>query len=61
MEIDARPSDCLALALRVKAPIYVSRKVWDHVADESPLLRAMQERTQRRGLEESEDDPGLET
>ena len=60
MEIDARPSDCLALAIRVKAPIYVSRKVWDHVADESPLLRAMQDRSQRRAQgEEEDDDPGL--
>jgi hypothetical protein len=56
MEIDARPSDCLALALRVHAPLYVSRKVWDHVGDESPLLRAMQERSQRTGLEEDDDD-----
>jgi bifunctional DNase/RNase len=56
MEIDARPSDCLALALRVQAPLYVSRKVWDHVGDESPLLRAMQERTQRTGLEDEDDD-----
>lgn len=62
MEIDARPSDCLALALRVKAPLYVSRKVWDHVADESALLLAMQERSQRRGLEEEDgDDPTLGT
>jgi bifunctional DNase/RNase len=60
MEIDARPSDCLALALRVKAPIYVSRKVWEHVGDESGLLRAMQDRSQRRGMEE-DDDPGLGT
>ncbi len=57
MEIDARPSDCLALALRVKAPIYVSRKVWDHVADESGLLRAMQERSQRRTQDDDSDDP----
>jgi uncharacterized protein len=60
MEIDARPSDCLALALRVKAPIYVSRKVWEHVSDESGLLQAMQDRSQRRGVEE-DDDPGLGT
>ena len=31
IELDARPSDCLALALRQKAPIYISRQVWDEV------------------------------
>ena len=48
MEIDARPSDCLALALRVKAPIYISAKVWNHVTDESHVLRAMQDRERTR-------------
>ena len=33
IELDARPSDCLALALRQKAPIYISRQVWDEVED----------------------------
>lgn len=61
MEIDARPSDCLALALRVKAPLYVSRKVWEHVADESTLLEAMQEHSRHRDQEPDEDEPGLET
>ena len=56
MEIDARPSDCLALAVRLKAPIYISRKVWDHVADEAASLRALQERG-RAGPEE--EDPSL--
>jgi bifunctional DNase/RNase len=56
MEIDARPSDCLALAVRLKAPIYVSRKVWDHVADEAASLRALQERG-RAGTED--EDPSL--
>jgi len=27
VEFDARPSDCIALAVRVEAPVYVSRKV----------------------------------
>ncbi|MFN0130610.1 MAG: bifunctional nuclease family protein [Verrucomicrobiales bacterium] len=61
MEIDARPSDCLALALRLKAPIYVSQKVWEHVADESALLRAMQDRSQRRARDDDPDDPALGT
>ena len=31
MELDARPSDCIALAVQQGAPIYVSRDVWDEV------------------------------
>lgn len=53
MEIDARPSDGLALALRLRAPIYVSRHVWENVSDDSHVLRSMQERG-RQGLEDDE-------
>lgn len=56
MEIDARPSDCLALAARAKAPIFVSRKVWDEARDESHILRSMQERG-RGSLETGDDAP----
>jgi bifunctional DNase/RNase len=58
MEIDARPSDCLALAIRLKASIYVSRKVWDNVSDDSHVLRSMQERGQG-GIEEDDDESPL--
>lgn len=44
VEIDARPSDCLALAIQQKAPIYVSREnVWEVVEDMSEVLRKMEE------------------
>ena len=43
IEIDARPSDCLALALQAKAPVYVSRDVWEEVEDMSELLEKMKE------------------
>lgn len=33
-KIDARPSDCIALALRAKAPIYVSEKVMGEDGDQ---------------------------
>jgi len=33
LEIDARPSDSLVLAVQNKRPIYVSRKVFDSVED----------------------------
>ena len=46
VELDARPSDCLALALRAEAPVYASRAVWDGVDDMSDLLRRMEEQGQ---------------
>lgn len=33
VEADARPSDCLALAVQAGAPIYVAREVMDRVED----------------------------
>jgi bifunctional DNase/RNase len=41
IELDARPSDCIALATSQKAPIYVSEEVWDEVEDMSEVLRKM--------------------
>jgi bifunctional DNase/RNase len=43
IELDARPSDCIALATAQKAPLYVSREVWDEVEDMSDILRKMAE------------------
>ena len=34
ISIDARPSDSIALALRLNAPIYASETLLDHTADE---------------------------
>jgi bifunctional DNase/RNase len=49
IEIDARPSDCLALALAAKAPVYVAREVWDEVDDMSGILEKMiEERKQKK-------------
>lgn len=38
-EIDARPSDAIALALREERPVYVSRKVLDAEEDMTELLQ----------------------
>jgi bifunctional DNase/RNase len=38
VEIDARPSDCLALATCQKRPIYVAQDLWEQVEDMSELL-----------------------
>ncbi len=43
VEIDGRPSDCIAMAIQQSAPIYVSQDVWDEVEDRSDILRKMEE------------------
>ncbi|MEO6054827.1 MAG: bifunctional nuclease family protein [Chthoniobacterales bacterium] len=45
IELDARPSDCIALALQQKALIYVSQEVWDEVEDMADILSQLQEKT----------------
>jgi hypothetical protein len=55
IELDARPSDCMAMAAQQKAPIYVSREVWDEVEDMSEVLESMQEQQNQRS-EEGEDE-----
>ena len=55
IELDARPSDCIALAVSQQAPIYVSREVWDEVEDMSEILRKMAEdASQETGESEGE-------
>ncbi len=38
LEIDARPSDCMVLALQARKPIFVARSVLDAVEDMTELL-----------------------
>jgi bifunctional DNase/RNase len=47
IELDGRPSDCIALAIQQRAPIYVSREVWDEVEDRSDVLRQIEESDQQ--------------
>lgn len=51
IELDGRPSDCLALAIQQGAPIYVSRDVWDEVEDRSEVLRQLEENNGRQSEE----------
>lgn len=44
VEIDARPSDCLALAVRQDAPIYVREHVWEDLRDMSEVLAELKEK-----------------
>ena len=41
VELDARPSDCIALSVRCKAPIFVVRSVWESLQDMTPVLEEM--------------------
>lgn len=43
VEIDARPSDSIALAVQARAPIYVAHHVWESVEDMSIVLKKMQD------------------
>lgn len=43
VELDARPSDCLALAAAQKKPIFVSAALFQHVEDMSEVLEKMNE------------------
>jgi bifunctional DNase/RNase len=43
VEIDARPSDCLAIATAQKRPIYVSAPLFEQVEDMTPLLDRINE------------------
>ena len=56
IELDARPSDCIAMATQQKAPVYVSREVWDEVEDMSDVLHSMQEQQNQRSSSAEEDE-----
>lgn len=44
VEIDARPSDCLAIATAQKRPIYVSKALFNEVEDMSEVLERINEK-----------------
>jgi bifunctional DNase/RNase len=41
IELDARPSDCIALTARCGAPMYVVKTLWDSLEDMSSVLAEM--------------------
>jgi bifunctional DNase/RNase len=43
VEIDARPSDCIAIAVAQKRPIYVAAALFDQVEDMSEVLERINE------------------
>lgn len=52
VELDARPSDCLALAVRSGSPIYVVRALWDSLEDMSETLEEMRKQGEESGSDE---------
>jgi bifunctional DNase/RNase len=48
VELDARPSDSIALAVSQNAPIFVAREVWDSVDDVSDTLDQLQKQGRRK-------------
>ncbi len=43
IELDARPSDCIAMAAQQRAPIYVCEDVWSEVEDMTEVLEKIEE------------------
>lgn len=43
LELDARPSDCLALAVRDDAPMFVVRSLWERLEDMSDSLEKLRD------------------
>ena len=43
VEIDARPSDGIALAIQAEAPLFVATHVWEAVEDMSIVLKKMED------------------
>jgi uncharacterized protein len=41
IELDARPSDCIALSVRNGAPLYVVKKLWETLEDMTAVLAEM--------------------
>jgi len=59
-EIDARPSDCVAVALETGKPIYVSKEVWDKVSDMTSFLQELKKKFASGETGEEEGESGEE-
>lgn len=60
IEIDARPSDCLAIALQTDKPIFVAASVWNQVTDITPLIEEMKSQHEK-GENEGDDEESEES
>ena len=43
VELDARPSDCLAISVRCGSPFFVVRELWERLEDMTAVLEQMRE------------------
>src|SRR4051812_34119926 len=55
VELDARPSDSIVLALQQKRPIYVARAVFDTVEDMTEILERVLKQQSEEGESEEEE------
>ncbi|MFM7805147.1 MAG: bifunctional nuclease domain-containing protein, partial [Verrucomicrobiota bacterium] len=55
VELDGRPSDCLALAAAQKRPVYVARKLFEEVEDMTEVFSRIGE--EEPGEEPSDEEP----
>lgn len=60
IEVDARPSDSIVLALQQKKSIFVAQKVFDGVEDMTEILERVLKQQSEEEEEEEEDDEGQE-
>lgn len=60
VELDARPSDCLAIAAASRRPVFVTRRLFDEVDDMSEVLQKMNEQRDKEAEEgdDESDEPG---
>ncbi len=56
VEVDARPSDSIAIALQQECPIYVAHHVWETAEDMTWALEQAQKEAEQKKEEEDEDD-----
>ncbi len=57
IELDARPSDSIVIALQQKRPIYVARSVFDTVEDMTEILeRVLRQQSEQRESGETDED-----
>jgi bifunctional DNase/RNase len=57
VEVDARPSDSIVLALQQKKPIFVAQKVFEAVEDMSEILaRVLKQQSEEEDEEEDDDE-----
>jgi uncharacterized protein len=53
VEIDARPSDSIVMALQLKRPIYVARAVFDAVEDRTDVLEQWRKQQEDAGSDQA--------